>query len=219
MLPDARPRRGALPDAPAWSGRVVVASPHLDDAALSLGASIRAATRRGARVEVLTVLAGDPASATPADDSNRRAGFATAGEAARARREEDRRACLAVGAAPVWLTLNDDRNDPEPTDGEIRDAVRGALAGADAVLLPAFPLAHPHHRRVAALALDVVAPGTPLGLYVEQPYASWQALARRRRGWSRPRVAPELGLEVPASAAWRREPCRPGDWLAKWRGM
>src|SRR3712207_8859213 len=101
----ARMRPGAAPHAAAWSGRVAVVSPHLDDAVLSLGASMHAAARRGARVEAVTVLAGDPASTTPADDSNRRAGFATAGEAARLRREEDRRACTAVRATPTWLTL------------------------------------------------------------------------------------------------------------------
>ena len=35
-------------------------SPHLDDAALSCGGQIAQATRRGARVLIVTVMAGDP---------------------------------------------------------------------------------------------------------------------------------------------------------------
>jgi hypothetical protein len=49
-------------------GRVVVVSAHLDDAALSLGATIARVASMGGEVSVLTVLAGDPDSnsaATP----------------------------------------------------------------------------------------------------------------------------------------------------------
>ena len=68
-------------------GDVVVVSPHLDDAALSLGAAIARARRIGAaRVVVLTVFAGNPESDLPAGGWDSRAGFATEGEASRARR-------------------------------------------------------------------------------------------------------------------------------------
>src|SRR5213080_853986 len=92
-------------------GRVVVVSPHLDDAVLSLGAALARAARRGGAVTVLTVLAGDPASETPAGEWDSQAGFATAGEAARARREEDRRACALLGVEPVWLPFSDHQYD------------------------------------------------------------------------------------------------------------
>ncbi len=54
--------------------RVVVVSPHSDDAVLSLGAAIAAWARRGAEVEVLTVFALDPGSHAPAGgwDASRR---------------------------------------------------------------------------------------------------------------------------------------------------
>jgi hypothetical protein len=63
---------------PAKPGeRVVVVSPHLDDGALSLGAALHAWAARGARVELLTVLACDPRSDAPAELG--RGGFATEG--------------------------------------------------------------------------------------------------------------------------------------------
>src|SRR5512144_2582409 len=78
--------RGPSPDE-----RIVVVSPHLDDGVLSLGASIARWSRAGAAVELLTVLGCDPASAAQAGGWDRRGGFATEGESALARREEDRR--------------------------------------------------------------------------------------------------------------------------------
>src|SRR6476620_7604766 len=88
-------------------GRVVVVSVHLDDAVFSVGAALARAARRGADVTVLTVLANDPADESPAREWDAQAGFATAAEAARARREEDSRACELVGATPVWLPFGD----------------------------------------------------------------------------------------------------------------
>ena len=152
-----------------WAGHVAVVSPHLDDAVLSLGASIHGASRRGTRVDVLTVLAGDPDSATPADDHNRQAGFATAGEAARARRVEDERACRQVGAQALWLPFSDDANEAPADDSTIKSELTARLADYAAVLLPGFPLRHRDHRRVSRLTLQALEPRTIVGLYVEQP--------------------------------------------------
>lgn len=216
------PTRGAttLPGS-AWHGRVAVVSPHLDDAVFSLGASIRAAARRGVAVDVVTVLAGDPASEAAADESNARAGFSTAGEAARLRREEDARACAHVRARPLWLDLSDDRAAPVGDD-KLHDALQEALEGYDAVLVPGFPLAHPDHVRVACAALDVLGDGRVVGLYVEQPYASWARLARSGRAdrGPTPETSPGLlGLHVDGPPRWRRHRGRPGEWVAKAKGM
>ena len=62
--------------APHASERIVVVSPHLDDGVLSLGASMASWSRRGARVELLTVLAGDPGSEVATGGWDGRAGFA-----------------------------------------------------------------------------------------------------------------------------------------------
>jgi len=153
------------------SGDVVVVSPHLDDAAMSLGAAISRAARAGAHVTVLTVLAGDPASAEPAGEWDRSSGFATAGEAALARRDEDFRACELLGARPFWLPHGDEQYERGATDDEIRSAVVEA-AGNALVLLPGFPLAHDDHRWVHDLLTGAFEPGR-LGFYAEQPYAAF----------------------------------------------
>src|SRR5207237_3587305 len=141
-------------------------SPHLDDAVLSLGAAIAGATRAGARVTVLTVLAGDPGSALKAGEWDRRAGFATLGEAARARRREDERACELVGARPAWLPYCDDQYPRGGTDQAIRADVVAAV-GSAAVLIPGHPLEHPDHEWLRGLLEPSFDP-TLVGVYLEQ---------------------------------------------------
>ena len=75
-----------LDPAAAPGHRIVVVSPHLDDGVLSLGAAIASWARAGATVELLTVLACDPDSEAPAGGWDRRGGFATEGDSARALR-------------------------------------------------------------------------------------------------------------------------------------
>jgi len=164
---------------------VVVVSPHLDDAAMSLGAAISRAARKGARVTILTVLAGDPASTEPAGEWDRSAGFATAGEAARGRREEDVLACQRLGARPVWLPFGDEQYERGATEEEIRAAVLEA-AGSALVLLPGFPLSHDDHRRLHDLLGDAFEPAR-LGFYAEQPYAALDG-ASPDRSWARLRA-------------------------------
>ncbi len=207
-------------EVPRWEGNVAVVSPHLDDAVLSLGASMRAAVRRGAKVTVITVHAGDPASETPADPSNRGMGFPTAGAAAQARRLEDARACARLGVRPVWLDFADDSNEASPPDAVIARTLDQELARYDAVLIPGFPLMHPHHVSVSRTVLELLAPGRLFGLYVEQPYASWNVIARSHRvRRSRHASLTALDVRVSPSARWSRCATRPDDWVAKLRAI
>lgn len=154
------------------AGRVLVVSPHLDDAVFSLGTTIAAAVRAGAEVSVLTVFAGDPESDASAGYWDAATGFQTHGEAARARREEDRVACAAVGATPEWLAFPDAQYGGRTSDEQLWAAVAEAAATTDSVLLPGFPLAHPDHVRLNEILLGRGLPGPArLGVYVEQPYA------------------------------------------------
>ena len=100
--------------------RIVVVSPHLDDGVLSLGASIASWSRAGAAVDLLTVLACDPDSERARGGWDRRGGFATEGESARGRREEDRRACAVLGARPVWLPFGSVDYERHGTDEDVR---------------------------------------------------------------------------------------------------
>jgi LmbE family N-acetylglucosaminyl deacetylase len=190
------PRRESL------SGRVVVVSPHLDDAVLSLAATIVRATRSGAHVDVLTVFAGDPASDTPAGGWDSRGGFATEGEAATARRAEDGEACSIIGAEPAWLPFGDGNYAQGRDRSEVFAAVVGTLAGADAVLVPGFPLTNPDHAWLAELLLGEALPCARVGLYAEQPYRYMVRGERRRLdapGQISPRLLPD-GIEWMHSA-------------------
>jgi LmbE family N-acetylglucosaminyl deacetylase len=152
-------------------GEIAVLSPHLDDAVYSLGAAIGESARAGAHITVVTVFAGHPDSTRPASPWDRRFGFRSAGEAARARREEDRRACALLGASPVWLPFDDEHGEPAGGD-ELWESIQAAVGEVDAVLLPGFPLSHEDHLRLARVVLARRFGAPRLGLYVEQPYAA-----------------------------------------------
>jgi len=161
--------------------RIVVISPHLDDAALSLGATIAHAARAGARVTVLTPLSGEVDSDDPPGRWDRDCGWSSAGDAARGRRQEDVAACELLGATPEWLPFR----DVDYTGGERNDdvwpAIEARLAGADLVLIPGFPLDHLDHGWLSELLLERMAGDGRVALYVEQPYANVRVVGRGYR--------------------------------------
>ncbi len=161
--------------------RIAVLSPHLDDAVLSLGASISKWTRDGAGVRVVTVLGGDPSSSVPAGPWDARSGFATEGDAARARRVEDKIACRAVGAEPLALDLPDGQYPRRPDDDDVWARASAAIGDAGTVLSPGFPLTHPDHVWIGMLALERRDAAWRFGLYVEQPYAIGSGRPRDQR--------------------------------------
>ena len=155
--------------------------------------------RRGAAVELLTVLGCDPSSKAPAGGWDARGGFATEGESALARREEDRQACAVLGASPVWLPYGSGDYERHGAETEVRDAVLRALEGADSVLVPGLPLSHPDHAWLAELLAGALGRWR-VGRYAEQPYT--------RRAQS-----------DPAGAGFERVPARLDDRIAKWRAI
>jgi LmbE family N-acetylglucosaminyl deacetylase len=163
----------------------VVLSPHLDDAVFSLGATISKLSRAGSRVEVLTVFADDPLSDAPAIGWDIRGGFATEGEAARARRREDHEACSLVGAQPQWLAFRGGGYTPDKDEDAIAAAIAEHVAGADALLVPGFPLRNPDHRWLAELLERKPTHVRRVGRYVEQPYfhAARKEMPLPRPGW------------------------------------
>ena len=149
--------------------RIVVLSPHSDDGVLSIGASMARWARCGADVELLTVLALDPESSAPTGGWDRRAGFATEGAAARARRAEDAAACGVLGVQPRWLPFGSVDYERHSDDETIGRALQDGVGGAEAVLVPGFPLSHPDHSWLHHLARSRLPAGV-LALYAEQPY-------------------------------------------------
>lgn len=195
------------------AGRVVVLSPHLDDAVMSLGATVARCVRIGTDVEVLTVFAGSPDSLRPAGDWDALAGFATAGEAARQRRVEDSRACEILGATPVWLEFPDSQYAQEGDRAAVRAEVRSAVGNADALLMPGWPLRHGDHVWLTRTMLQDPSPCRRLGLYVEQPYA-WRTGGSAPRSPSPPSVVAALG-----TTAFTLTETEPADRSAKWKAL
>jgi LmbE family N-acetylglucosaminyl deacetylase len=166
-----------------------VVSPHLDDGVFSLGGTIAHGTRAGARFEVLTVFGCDPGSQAPANGWDTRGGFATEGEAATARRKEDHEACRLVGAEPHWLSFRGGGYTPQKDADAIFAAVAEKVSGADAVLIPGFPLQNDDHAWLARLLDERPLPAR-VGRYVEQPYAYAARKAQPLFGeeWEKSRV-------------------------------
>lgn len=200
-----------MPPDPLGQRRVVVVSPHFDDGVLSLGAAIASWTRQGTQVELLTVLGCDPLSNVPAGGWDRRAGFRTEGEAARARREEDRRACAILGATPVWFTFGSVDYERHGDEAAVQGAVAARADGAETVLLPCSPLSHPDHSWLARTLVGSVS-FPDLGLYVEQPYT-------QRAGGDEPRAPVWLEDALETRLLFEQVPASLRDRLAKWRAI
>jgi LmbE family N-acetylglucosaminyl deacetylase len=151
----------------------VALSPHLDDAVFSIGAYMRREARNGLAVRIVTVLANDPQAEAPASPWDALCGFASAAAAAKARRQEDRRACAIVGATTHWLPYGDEAYGRSATDDEIWQAIRDAIGECGVLLVPGFPLRHADHAWLNRLVVDRREELTcAVGLYGEQPYAS-----------------------------------------------
>jgi LmbE family N-acetylglucosaminyl deacetylase len=182
-------------------GRLAVISPHLDDGILSLGATLSHAARQGVDVSVVTVLAGDTNSSAPAGPWDHKAGYRTAGEAARARRRQDATACAEVGAKPVWLPYSDHQYPRNGDDATILAALVEAVGEAETVLVPGFPLMQEDHLWLRALIGRETFPQARLGLYVEQPYAAlWTSGPAAAPGVPEPSAAGGSLCWVPLAA-------------------
>jgi LmbE family N-acetylglucosaminyl deacetylase len=189
--------------------KIVVVSPHSDDVVLSLGAAIASWARRGAVVELLTVLALDPQSRAPAGGWDGRAGFRTEGEAATRRRDEDRRAGAILGATLSWLPFGSVDYERHGDEDDVRAAVVARTAGADAVLLPGAPLSHPDHAWLVRTLADAPLPGG-VAVYAEQPYTRKTGLAP---------AAPSWLDDAFGGLAFERVASGPRARLAKWRAI
>lgn len=181
--------------------QVVIVSPHLDDAILSLGSWMTAETESGAILKVVTVLAGDPLGNQPASNWDLRCGFDNQAEATEARRREDARACEMVGAEPVWLPFTNGVYGL-PDDEAVWNALRPHLAWADTVLVPGCPLRHPDHRWLASLLFDSMPQALNVGFYLEQPYAA----RHRVDEFSFPDIGADLpGTLLPSVVSYGRD--------------
>ena len=187
---------------PALLERIVVVSPHFDDAAL--GAAHLLTTYPGSTV--VTVLAGRPPSypdvPSPWDADG---GFGPGDDVVAVRRQEDRAAMAVLEAVPVWLEFPDHQylapgerpqvDDVTPALGQAIDA-----AGATSVFLP-MGIANPDHALTheAGLAARAErAPGGPAWFcYEDHGYKhipgllAWRVATLFKRGdWPTPAIVP-----------------------------
>lgn len=185
--------------------RVVILSPHLDDAVLSVGAFIAEASRGGNSVDVVTVFANNPDSSEPASAWDISAGFPTAQAAAVARRQEDQRALARVGARPVWIPLADEEHYPRPSRADVERAVAPLVSTADLILCPGYPLAHPDHKSLSDVVRDLFdGDRDRVSFYVEQPYAHAVLMGQSRRTPPTKSVARGVAdLLLHAATGWR----------------
>jgi LmbE family N-acetylglucosaminyl deacetylase len=154
-------------DSPGW--RVVVISPHFDDAALSVGGFILSVESPKA---VVTVHGGAPAAGVEISQWDADCGFRSAAEAHRTRLAEDRRACDVLGADQVVL---DNSDNPYRTAGHLV-GLRKFLSGLGAQTRILLPLGsnQPDHLAVRETALGVLNELGPrqVGIYADLPYTA-----------------------------------------------
>lgn len=131
---------------PAELERIVVISPHLDDAVLGCGRLLAAHPN----ATVITVYAGSPETyPNPMTHWDQISGFEPGDDVLARRRDEDRAALGELGATPVWLDFLEHQYLERPdwvgadeTNAALEAAVRAAEPTA--VLMP-FGLANPDH--------------------------------------------------------------------------
>ena len=158
---------------------LLVFSPHLDDAVLSIGNEL--ATRPGS--VVVTVLAGMPVDETVATAWDASCGFASAGDSLRARWEEDAAALAVLSASAIHLGFLDGQYGP--ADGGAISAEIERIIGdhpAHRVYAP-FGLVHTDHILVSNCFVDAIATidRAECRLYADIPYYAKQGSLERRR--------------------------------------
>lgn len=140
-------------DPPTWGevdpeelARLVVVSPHFDDAAMGAGHVLL--SHPGS--VVVTVCGGRPPAYPPEPTEwDAMAGFGPDDDVVGIRRQEDRHAMELLGAEPVWLEFSDHQYlepSTRPTPDEVAPVLQEAIeaAGATAVMLP-MGLGNPDH--------------------------------------------------------------------------
>lgn len=171
----------------------IVISPHLDDAALSVGGAIARFALENERILVVTIAAGSPppgAAPSPFAASLHRAWGLGAADAVALRRREDEAAMAILGASARRLELLDavyrlpDRYGSEAAllgEPAAQDRLEIEVAAELAPILAAAPRArvlaplavggHVDHRLVHRAAIDLARRGRDVAFYEDLPYA------------------------------------------------
>jgi LmbE family N-acetylglucosaminyl deacetylase len=170
---------------PAVLGRIVVLSPHFDDAAMGAGEML--IRHSDTQTAVITVLGGrPPAYPDPPSPWDAAGGFRAGDDVVAVRREEDLAAMAVLDADHVWLEFADhqyldpaDRPKPEDVAPVLDDAI--AAQAPTAVFVP-MGLANPDHVMTHDAAL-----------IVREHHRDWAWFAYEDHGYK----------HIPGMLAWR----------------
>ncbi|MBV8634524.1 MAG: PIG-L family deacetylase [Burkholderiaceae bacterium] len=158
-----------LPMSPAQLGRMMVISPHLDDAVFGCGELLAAAPG----TVVATVFAGTPAQTIAQTSWDTSCGFNDSSCAMQARRHEDWTALTSLCATPIWLNFCDSQYGQTPSMSQIGCVLLELLAywQVDTFLIP-IGLWHSDHilAHRAALAAWKDNPGLRCLAYEDSLY-------------------------------------------------
>lgn len=149
---------------------IVVVSPHLDDALLSVGAWLS----WHSDVVVVTVFAGDPDDDIPITAWDNACGFSSGRHAMGVRRHEDKRACAVLGATVQHIPLADGQYREEiPYEEGVLERTIATVVGELAPEIVVVPLGivHSDHRAVGdACRTALLDYRGDVVLYEELPY-------------------------------------------------
>jgi LmbE family N-acetylglucosaminyl deacetylase len=160
------------------SGRLLVISPHLDDAVLSC-ALLLAAHPAAAVCTIFT----SPPDVHMTTDWDRDSGFADAFEAMRARKAEDVRALAELGASPIHLPFCDAQYLTPPSREALSAALRDTFMTVQpATLLVPLGLFHSDHTMVADACLASLRSfeGAAMLAYEDVPYRKIPGMLQHR---------------------------------------
>jgi len=220
---DAAPMREWGVPQPGELDRVVIVSPHLDDAVL--GCANFMAAHSG--VTVVTVFAGNP-PAYPTDPMRKwdvQSGFAPGDDVMETRRHEDDAALAILAAIPVHLEFVEHTYNPgdRPVAPEVVvEALAPALAAlSPTMVLSPFGLANPDHdvtHRACILARERLGDDVSWWCYEDSGYKhipgmlAWRVASLFRRGiWPTPVCPPTSTHDTRKQAAIA---CYPTQLLA-----
>lgn len=164
------------------TGRLLVVSPHLDDAVFSCEALLKFARD----AHVLTVFGGDAPFGAPISQWDRQCGFTSGSNVMEARRAEDARALAGLGATPIWGDELQEGYRVEDVDHQrLTDLIAGTIdtVRPTHILFP-LGLSHRDHLIVADTSANL-ARSLRLSnsyVYAERPYSqrNLTVVSRRR---------------------------------------
>jgi LmbE family N-acetylglucosaminyl deacetylase len=198
---------------PGLLERVVVVSPHFDDAAL--GASQLLLRHPGSTV--ITVMGGRPAAyPDPTSPWDALGGFVPGDDVVGVRREEDRAAMAVLGAEPVWLEFVDHpylAPEERPSAGDVAPLLEQAvLAATPTAVFAPMGLANPDHvvSHKAAMLVRERHPELAWFCYEDHGYKHLPGLLARRiatlftaGSWPTPAIVPVVAdTEMKRKAIW-----------------